>query len=401
MKWVKRTVLVFLAVLVAVQVPFVYRRYKIGQLGGKIAELESNRIARATPGFREYKGVVHVHTSLGGHSTGTFRELIEAANANGLDFVAMTEHFDLDYDTAALGLSGVHGRTLFLNGQEIEAVDGGRFLIFPGTADAVELAKQSTRTMLNRLKEKGHLAVNNYPERNASGVTDFDGMEAYSLHINAKRMNPLTAGGDLLWSFPAYPELTYATHFRKNEDYLRRYDELAARRKLLLVAGADAHSNKGYYLFADDEGNRQFGFKIDPYGMVLRLVRLHVLIDEGTPLTSESLIDAMREGQAFVGLDVMGDTSGFAFAAENGAERRIMGEEIALSGGVKLTAAAPGEGTFVLLRNGEKVGTISGAAEAGFTADRPGAYRVEVYRDALGVPFDRTPWIMSNPIYVR
>ena len=305
------------------------------------------------------------------------------------------------YDTSRLGLEGAHGGVLFIGGQEIDATDGGRFLVFPGTPDALELSRLDTRTMLGRLRERGHFAINNYPERNRSGVEDFDGMEAYSLHINAKRMNPFAAAGDLLWSFPAYPELTYATHLRRNEDYLQRYDRIASQRRLLLAAGADAHSNKGYYLFADDDGNRHFGFKIDPYEMVLRLVRMHVLIEEGTPLTRESFVDALRRGHAFVGFDVMGDAGGFAFAAENGTERRIMGDEIALASGVRLTAAAPGEATFVLLRNGEKVGAIAGVAEANFTADRPGAYRVEVYRDVAGDALTAAPWIMSNPIYIR
>jgi hypothetical protein len=98
---------------------------------------------------------------------------------------------------------------------------------------------------------------------------------------------------------------------------------------------------------------------------------------------------------------VLGDTTGFSFAAGNGVERRIMGDEIALAGGVRLTAAAPGLATFALLRNGEKIGAMADVSEAVFTADRPGTYRVEVYRDRLGEPFDAAPWIMSNPIYIR
>ena len=54
--------------------------------------------------FAEYTGVMHVHTFLGGHSTGTFEELIAGANANDLDFVVMTEHYDSNYDTSALTL---------------------------------------------------------------------------------------------------------------------------------------------------------------------------------------------------------------------------------------------------------------------------------------------------------
>jgi hypothetical protein len=30
-----------------------------------------------------------------------------------------------------------------------------------------------------------------------------------------------------------------------------------------------------------------------------------------------------------------------------------------------------------------------------------GTYRVEVYQDGLGSPFDKMPWIISDPIYVK
>ena len=390
---------------ISVQVPFIYRRYKIGQLTNLISQQEKlaqGVPVRPIPGYREYKGVMHVHSFLGGHSTGTFEELISAANANRLDFVVMTEHYDLRYDTSALTLNGNFGGTLFVNGQEVDTNDGGRFLLLPGSAESPSFAKMDSRFFLDKIRSEGRLAINNYPERNRSGVTDFDGMEVYSLHINAKRMNKFTAVFDILWSFGRYPETTYATYLRRNEDYLRRYDAIAREKRLLLTAGADAHSNKGYYLIADDEGNRHFGIKIDPYEVIFRLTRMHVLLEGGTPLTRETLIDALRKGHAFIGFDVLGDTTGFSFVGENGTERRIMGDEIALGQGVKLSAAAPGIARFVFYRDGEPVGESSGGQEAGFLADRPGAYRVEVYRNELGEPFDRdAPWIMSNPIYVR
>ena len=405
MKWVKRTILILLLLIIAVQVPFIYRRYRIAQLTDQISQLEqlaSDVATKPMPGFREYKGVMHVHSFLGGHSTGTFEELTSAANANGLDFVVMTEHYEHHYDTSALTLNGRFDGTLFVNGQEVDTNDGGRFLLLPGTPEAPTFAKMDSRSFLEKIRSEGRLAINNYPDRNRSGVTDFNGMEAYSLHINAKRMNKFTAVFDILWSFGSYPGATYATYFRKNEDYLKRYDAIAGEKRLLLTAGVDAHSNKGYYLIADDEGNRHFGIKIDPFEVVFRLVRMHVLLEEGTPLSRETLIEALRQGHAFIGFDVLGDTTGFSFVAENGSERRIMGDEIAMGRAVTLSATAPGTANFVFYRNGEPVGEFSGVAEASFTADKPGAYRVEVYRNELGEPFDRdAPWIMSNPIYVR
>ena len=61
----------------------------------------------------------------------------------------------------------------------------------------------------------------------------------------------------------------------------------------------------------------------------------------------------------------------------------------------------PLEARIVLLKDGQQVSEASSATELVFTPKEPGAYRVEVFLDSLGKPFDRLPWIMSNPIYVR
>jgi hypothetical protein len=402
LKIVRKIVLVFLAVLIAVQVPFVYRRHQIGQIGNRIQHRLKGSVDRQTfPGYTEYKGVMHVHTFLGGHSTGTFEELIAGANANDLDFVVMTEHYDQAYDTAALTLNGTYGKTLFINGQEVDTNDGGRFLLLPGSAESPSFNQLDSKTFIDKIHSEGRIAINNYPDRNRSGVAGFDGIEAYSLHINLKQSNIFTMVGDVLWSFGSYPEATIAGYLRRNDDYLTRYDQIAAQQRLLLTAGADAHSNKGYYLVSDDEGNKHLGFKLDPYETVFRIVRMHVLLESGTPLTRESVIDALRKGHAFVAFDVLGDTSGFRFWAENQSDRRIMGDEIALGSGVKLSAAAPGASRIVFLNNGAKIAEFPDVTEISLNITESGTYRVEAYLDQLGEPFDKAPWIMSNPIYVR
>ena len=391
-----------LAVLIAVQIPFVYRRHQIGQAGNRIQHRLKGSVDRQTfPGFTEYKGVMHVHTFLGGHSTGTFEELVKAANANDLDFVAMTEHYDSNYDTSALTLNGIFGKALFINGQEVDTNDGGRFLLLPGSPESPGFTKLDSKTFLDKVHSEGRIAINNYPDRNRSGVAGFDGIEAYSLHINLKQANILTAIGDVLWSFGSYPEATIATYLRPNRQYIETYDRIASEQRLLLTAGADAHSNKGYYLIADDEGNKHLGFKIDPYETVLRIVRMHVLVESGTPLTRESVIEALRRGHAFVGFDVLGNSSGFRYWAENGTDTRIMGDEIALGSGVKLSAVTPGASKMVVLRNGAKIAEFPDVVEMSLNITESGTYRVEAYLDQLGEPFDQTPWIMSNPIYVR
>src|SRR5919206_2241099 len=98
----KFILLVIFLVLLVSQIPFAYRRFKLRRLNATIQQLNSQRTQQQTVGFTEYKGVVHVHSFLGGHSSGTFAEIISGAKANQLDFVVMTEHTAKDFDTAAM-----------------------------------------------------------------------------------------------------------------------------------------------------------------------------------------------------------------------------------------------------------------------------------------------------------
>jgi hypothetical protein len=66
-----------------------------------------------------------------------------------------------------------------------------------------------------------------------------------------------------------------------------------------------------------------------------------------------------------------------------------------------LSLAAPVKARFKILRNGNQFFELPYASSAGICLRDPGVYRVEVYRDDLGPPFDKMPWIISNPIYVR
>ncbi|MCC7308627.1 MAG: hypothetical protein IT173_13765 [Acidobacteria bacterium] len=384
-KVIKKVLLIILAVLIAIQAPFIYRRYKIGQLADKVNELNRARVPAAYDQFKEYKGIIHAHTNLGGHSTGSFEELIAAANANDLDFVIMTEHWSDTIDTAGLTLNGVYGKTHFIGGNEIDTADSDRFLMIPGSGDAAGLRKMPTPAVLDKLHAENRLAIVTYPEKFKSWNSNFDGIEVFSLHTNAKRMNPFTAVFDGIWSFSAYPELMLATYFKRPDENLRKFDEIAAKRNISLIAGTDAHSNIGFHLFGDDAGNDLLGFKLDPYEKVFRLVRQHVLIEKDKPLTRENLVEALRSGQSFVGFDVLGDTTGFRFSQCDVDA---------------LCVNSPAESRIALFKDGQKLTEDLGSSLK-YGPYGKGVYRVEVYLDQLGPPFDKMPWIISNPIYVR
>src|SRR4029077_12186256 len=99
---------------------------------------------------------------------------------------------------------------------------------------------------------------------------------------------------------------------------------------------------------------------------------------------------------------VIGDTNGFSFSTAASLNAITMGNAIERSDLGMLFVSSPYRHVRCeVLRNGQIVDTENDVMEFSFKPDEPGAYRVEVYRDDLGPPFDRMPWIISNPIYVQ
>lgn len=404
MKRWKKMALALLAVLLVSQAPFACRSYRLRRLGAAVDALNHGR-AGAPPDepFAEYAGVFHVHSSLGGHSTGKLEEIVRAASEQRLSFVVMTEHPAALLDTSAATLRGVHEGVLFLGGSELVASDGGRLFVAPGFAPPAQ--KPTLRDLAAGAKSEGRLAVVGYPEEVrdlAAGV--YDGVEVYNVYTNAKRINYATLFFDGLWSYRGRPELLFARFYERPGENLRRWDELnaAGARRAYAFAGNDAHANVGLS-FQDQAGGKVFDLKLDPYERSFRLVRTHVLLPKDTPLEESSLLAAMRSGRSFLAFDLFGDPTGFRFTAEGGAGVRTMGEEIQLppGGAVKLAARSPVKCRTVFFRDGQALAEVKDSATAEFNATGKGVYRVEIYLDQLGSLLDGKPWIISNPIFVR
>ena len=402
MKRRRKILIVMLGLVVLSQLPFAYRRYRLGRLQKAIQQLESPRTA--PPGeseYVDYQGVIHVHSALGGHSTGAFAELIAAAKANQLDFVIMTEHPQAEFDTSAMTLSGVHAGVLFLNGNEVATASGDRLLLIPGSANAASMSTQTTPEVISKQKAAGGLTFAAYPaESQTWQSSSADGVEVYNLFTNARQYNAAVMFFDGLWSYRGYADLMFANFFTRPAENLKRWDEAMSvgRRKSVAIAGNDAHSNIGVSV-NDASGKQWLGVKLDPYERSFRVVRTHVLIKKDKGLTRDSLLEAIAQGHCYISFDLFGNAKGFTFAPLGVVANIIMGDETALLGGLHLRAAAPYPCRFVLFKNGVMAGEQSGTAVE-FAVDGPGTYRVEAYLDSLPAPVRGQPWIISNPIYV-
>jgi hypothetical protein len=409
MKRWKKLLLCLLALLAISQIPFIYRRYKLGRLQTAIQQLNSQSVRSEKIGDpAEFKGVIHVHSFLGGHSTGNFADIISAAQANQLNFVVMTEHPSPNFNTAEMTLKGNHGGVLFVNGNEVSTALGDRLLLIPGDAQAADDGKWSTQEVLSR--RSNGLNVVAYPQEFKSwGASSYKGIEVYNVYTNARRMNPVVMFFDALWSYRSYPDLLFATFYERPAESLKLWDEQIKQRgqRIVATAGNDAHANIGMSL-NDSSGKTLLGFKLDPYERSFRLVRMHVLVNllssglvDFSSLQERYLLAAISEGHCFIGFDLFGDTTGFRYSAHDEDQDRVMGDEIKLENEVRLSVSVPVAARIVLLKDGEVVDDKSALSKLEFVAREKGSYRVEVYLPQLPRPAGGQPWIISNPIYVR
>jgi len=400
----KRKILIaLLGLIIVTQIPFAYRRYRLRRLRNTIQQLDAQRVGPpAESEFVDYQGVIHVHSSLGGHSTGNFAELIAAAKANQLDFVIMTEHPQQNFDTAAMTLNGAHAGVLFINGNEVATSNGDRLLLIPGSSEAASAGTKTTQEIIDKQRSSGGLSLAAYPAESQSWqTTSVDGVEVYNLFTNTRGINPAVMFFDGLWSYGRYPELMFANFFARPTENLKRWDDAMTRsnRKLVATSGNDAHSNVGLSL-NDASGKQWLGVKLDPYERSFRTVRTHVLIKKDKALSRESLLEAIALGHCYVSFDIFGNAKGFSFTLNGAGPQKILGDEIELTQGLSLKAAAPLNARFILLKDGRVLDQRAGIT-AEFPVSDAGTYRVEAYLDSLPAPVKGQPWIISNPIYVR
>jgi hypothetical protein len=402
-RW-KKVTLVIIALFLLFQIPFIYRRIRLGNLYRAIQQVNAERVVdQSESAYTDYKGVIHVHSSLGGHSAGGLADIIEAARQNGLSFVVMTEHPSDVMDTSEQTLKGVHAGVLFINGNEVNTASHDRLLLLPGSAEAATANTTGAQQVLTEQKARGGLSLLAYPQEFQSwDVTDYDGMEVYNLYTNTKRINYFVTFFDGLWSYGSYPDLMFARFDERPDDALKKWDELirTKNRKIVATAGNDAHANVGFRI-GDLTGKELIGLHLDPYARSFSIVRNHVLLEEEKPLTSETLLDALRSGHSYIAFDIFGDSTGFSFTAENSQGRRIMGDEIELLDGVRLVVTTPVKARVLLFKDGQVVRDEDGTTRKEYSITERGTYRVEVYLTQLGSLVKDKPWIISNPVYIR
>jgi len=330
-------------------------------------------------GYHDIVGVIHIHTTYSHDAHGRFEDVVRTANAQRLDYCILTEHNNLR--PLRDGKQGWHGTTLILVGTEL-STRSGHYLAFNVTEEIDRY--QPVQTIIDEVSRQGGLGFIAHPYFKKArwqdwSVTGFTGIEGYNVAHDTLDENKVRLA---FWTLTAPVAPFYFSILDRPYDPLSAWDEMIRRHgKVVGIGSADAHE---FHVG---------GLKFAPYEVMFQLARTHLLIPDET-LTSEAVYEALRQGHAYFSIELVVEAKGFTFLAE--ADARVvgvMGDDVALTPGLRLRAWLPAPAQLTLFQNGQSIVTTIGQSWD-IPITEPGAYRLEAFRH-------NKPWIFSNPIYVR
>lgn len=346
------------------------------------------RLLPLPPGLYDYRGAVHVHSFLSHDSQGTKEEIVQAAKIAGLHFVVMTDHQNPDIFKKRFG--GIHDGILVIQGMEISLPSCSRrpctSLLAIGLSSYFDPSALSLKETLDTIRQQGAITFVAHPrQEDALDLDTITGMEIYDVldDVLDKKWFYPKLFFDILYSHKKYAEQVFLSIQDYPEAHLALWDRLQKRRKIVGIAGNDAHQN-----------TRVLGRQLDPYATSFRFVSTHLLADT---LSETSLLAALQSGHAYVAFDLLADPAGFLFSATSDGKEAIMGESIDFTPGQTLTVQSPQEGLIALIKDGKQIFQCR-CAFLTYPVAGPGVYRAEVF---LQIQHRRRPWIFSNPLYIR
>ena len=360
--------------------------------------------ARRTPAppANVVRGAFHIHSNRSDGS-GSVDAIAAAAASAGLQFIILTDHGD---GTRAPDPPSYRSGVLVLDGVELNTTGGHYATIgLPATPYPFAGTPEDVIEDVHRLGGFGFAAHPGSPRaslRWQDWSAAVDGLEWINGDSEWRDELRLPIARALATYFFRAPE-SMATLLDRPGPVLDRWDAIAATRRIVGLAGTDAHARLGFSQKNDPDG-QPFHVRVPGYASSFRLFSNHVVLD--APLLHDAtadaahVLDAIRNGHVYSVIDALATPGSLSFSATSGPRSAQTGDALEITGDVVLHAKveAPPGTTLALFRNGQRVHEVTdGPLEMNGGKDQA-IYRVEAYTaNAPGGP--AVPWIVSNPIY--
>ena len=349
------------------------------------------------------RGAMHVHTRRSDGS-GTPEQVAAAAAKAGLRFVVLTDHGD---GTRTPARPAYHNGVLVIDAVEISAEDG--HVIALGLPKSPYPLRGEVRDIVEDITRMGGMSIAAHPGSVKSGLrwtdwtTPFDGLEWLN-GDSESRDERWTQIGRVLLTYPFRSAGSLGTLLDRPGAIFSRWDALTARRRVVAVAGADAHARLD--VTGNDTTKGLAVLSVPGYASMFRtfsVTATGVTLRQDADADSAAILDAIRKGHLYSAVDVVATPAAVTFTASRGGTTWTAGDFVAPEGGdieLKVEHNGPMGSRIVLVKDGKQAAATTERPLRHRVSGTRGVYRAEIH--APGAPGDPpVPWVVTNPIYVR
>ena len=371
-----------------------------------------------------YNGVVHSHSFWSHDSRGLLPEILDGAKQADLKFIFHSDHKRNLLDSFPRGYHGVYDGIIIESGTE----HSSGLMISPFDTTVVDWNRPES-AVIHDIVQDGGLAIYVHSEDEHDWENpDFQGMEIYNIHTDIKdeeSILPLFINNIFNQK---YRHWEFREVFDEQDEILARWDQLNEQRRIVGVAGADAHNNQNFRARVHDDGKVEwvgpnadtlvirepnwfdklllgepdqygwsFKWEIDPYFNSYNFSNDHVFCDS---FTNVNIKDHIKLGHVFVSFEHIAKGSGFQYLATNDADSltAILGDSVALAQVNELRAVSPFPVKFQIYKSGKLIDESEESYQYEYSINNlKGNYRIVA---RINLDDHWVPWIYTNPIYV-
>lgn len=356
----------------------------------------------APPPGTTMRGVFHVHSNRSDGS-GSVDAIASAARDAGLQFVILTDHGD---GTRPPDAPAYRSGVLVIDGVEVNTT-AGHYATIDMPASPYPIAGTAAE-VIEDVRRLGGFGIAAHPGSSRASLAwqdwdaPIDGLEWLNADSEWRDEPRLPIARALITYLFRAPQ-SLARLLDRPDAVLARWDALARSRKIVGLAGVDAHARLGFRQRSDPDTSAVH-VPVPGYESSFRAFSNHVVLDAppagDAAADARGVLDAIRQGRVYSVIDAIATPGSLSFSATSGSRSARMGETLPIGGDVLLRASAhaPPGTTLVLLRDGQRVHEVTDGTLETNGGREPAVYRIEGYTAAPpgGPP---VPWMVSNPIY--